>query len=83
MKYRHLSTEQVADLHARSFIGYYFRSRWFAENAHLLWPRLRWLGLRGPSVREPEIAIEPDPCGAPAVPAPTLVPSGERLSVLA
>lgn len=46
MKYRHLTAEQVAKLHARAFIGYYFRSRWLAENAPLLWPRLRYLGLR-------------------------------------
>lgn len=42
MKYRHLTAEQVSELHARSFVSYYFRSRWFVENAHLLWPRLRW-----------------------------------------
>jgi radical SAM superfamily enzyme YgiQ (UPF0313 family) len=46
MKYRHLTSEQVAELHARAFISYYFRSRWFAENAPLLWPSLRRLGLR-------------------------------------
>lgn len=45
MKYRHLSSEQVADLHARCFVGYYFRSRYFRQNAHLLWPWLRALGL--------------------------------------
>ena len=57
MKYRHLSTGQVAELHARSFIGYYFRTRWLAENAHLLWPRLARLGSRrihaDPGVPEP------------------------------
>lgn len=46
MKYRHLSAGKVSELHARSFIGYYFRSRWLAENAALVWPRLRYLGLR-------------------------------------
>ncbi len=45
MKYRHLTSEQVTELHARCFVGYYFRSRYFAENAHLLWPWLRRLGL--------------------------------------
>lgn len=48
MKYRNLSPERVAELHARSFIGYYFRSRWFVENAHLLWPFLQRMGYRGP-----------------------------------
>lgn len=46
MKYRHLTPERVAELHARSFIGYYFRSRWFVENAHLIWPVLQRLGYR-------------------------------------
>lgn len=48
MKYRNLSPERVAELHARSFIGYYFRSRWFVENAHLLWPFLQRMGYRWP-----------------------------------
>ena len=43
MKYRHLTSQQVAELHARCFISYYFRSRWFAENGRLAWPWLRWL----------------------------------------
>ncbi|HVA46556.1 MAG TPA: B12-binding domain-containing radical SAM protein [Pirellulales bacterium] len=43
MKYRHLTSEQVAELHTRCFVSYYFRSRWFAENAHLVWPWLRGL----------------------------------------
>lgn len=46
MKYRYLSPERVAELHARSFIGYYFRSRWLVENAHLVWPFLRRIGIR-------------------------------------
>ncbi|HVX09767.1 MAG TPA: B12-binding domain-containing radical SAM protein [Pirellulales bacterium] len=54
MKYRHLSPEQVADLHARSFIGYYFRSRWLAENIHLLLPRLGRFVHRPPA--EPPVA---------------------------
>lgn len=45
MKYRHLTSEQVTELHARCFVGYYFRSRYFVENAHLLWPWLAKLGL--------------------------------------
>jgi anaerobic magnesium-protoporphyrin IX monomethyl ester cyclase len=65
MKYRNLTAEQVADLHARSFISYYFRSRWFAENAHLLWPRLRWLGVRGPTWQEVD---EPARTEQPAIP---------------
>ncbi|HUY89799.1 MAG TPA: radical SAM protein [Pirellulales bacterium] len=45
MKYRHLTREQVGELHARCFVGYYFRSRYFQQNAHLLWPWLARLGL--------------------------------------
>jgi anaerobic magnesium-protoporphyrin IX monomethyl ester cyclase len=70
MKYRHLSPEQVADLHARSFIGYYFRSRWLAENAHLLWPRLRGFGLgqplHEPALREPDVRPVPASISVPS-----------------
>ncbi len=45
MKYRHLSAERLAELHARCFRKYYFRSRYLKENAHLLWPVLRRLGI--------------------------------------
>lgn len=45
MKYRYLTREQVSDLHARCFLGYYFRSRYFLENARLLWPWLKRFGL--------------------------------------
>jgi radical SAM superfamily enzyme YgiQ (UPF0313 family) len=44
MKYRYLTSEQVSELHARCFLGYYFRSRYFVENAYLLWPWLQRLG---------------------------------------
>ena len=38
-------------LHARCFVSYYFRSRYLAENARLLWPwlaRLLRSGAHGP-----------------------------------
>lgn len=63
MKYRHLTREQVTELHARCFVGYYFRSRYFQQNAHLLWPLLRRLGF-GPKPAEIEprrVAAEPQP----------------------
>lgn len=41
MKYHHLSPDEVVRHHARCFVGYYFRSRWFVENARLVWPWLR------------------------------------------
>jgi hypothetical protein len=65
MKYRHFSPKQVEELHARSFIGYYFRSRWFAENGHLLWPRWWPFGLPvnvdETSSREEELIAPPTP----------------------
>lgn len=45
MKYQHLTADQVTQLHARCFTKYYFRSRWFETNAHLVWPWLAKLGL--------------------------------------
>ena len=41
MKYDHLTTEQVKELHGRCFSKFYFRSRYFKDNALLLWPQLR------------------------------------------
>lgn len=44
LKYQHLSPEEVLDLHARCFRGFYFRSRYLRDNAPLVWPWLRHLG---------------------------------------
>ncbi|MDG2206676.1 MAG: radical SAM protein [Pirellulales bacterium] len=41
LKYEHLTRDQVADLHAKCMRGFYFRSRYFSDNAHLLWPALQ------------------------------------------
>ncbi len=46
MKYQNLTSEQVAELHAKCVTKYYFRSRYLKENAHLLWPSLQKLGAR-------------------------------------
>lgn len=59
MRYKHLTVEQVRRLHARCFTSYYFRSRWLEANAHLVWPRLRWLGLG----RRWTAPAEPQPAG--------------------
>jgi radical SAM superfamily enzyme YgiQ (UPF0313 family) len=40
LSYEHLTPERVAELHARCFAGFYFRSRYFADNARQLWPSL-------------------------------------------
>ncbi len=62
LKYRHLTSEQVAELHARAFVSYYFRSRWLVAHAPLVWPALQWLGLGG--TKE---AISPAADPAPSV----------------
>lgn len=54
MKYENLSAAQVAELHARCFGKYYFRSRYLVENAHLLWPWLQRLGVGGGSGSGPQ-----------------------------
>lgn len=60
MRYRYLTPEKVAALHARCFTGYYFRSRWLMENAALVWPRLsRLLRRTRPIVDVPDQA-EPE-----------------------
>jgi len=45
LKYEHLSRERVAQLHGKCFRQYYFRWQYLGDNAHLLWPGLRWLGI--------------------------------------
>lgn len=45
MKYEHLSTERVAELHAKCFRHYYFRWPYLRDNAHLLVPFLQRLGI--------------------------------------
>jgi radical SAM superfamily enzyme YgiQ (UPF0313 family) len=46
LKYEHLTPEEVAELHAKCFESYYFRGSYLAQNATLLWPWLRLLGVR-------------------------------------
>jgi radical SAM superfamily enzyme YgiQ (UPF0313 family) len=44
LKYKNLTSQRVAELHAKCFISYYFRTRWLTANGALMWPSLRWLG---------------------------------------
>lgn len=46
LKYRYLTPEQVTELHAKCFESYYFRWAYLAQNATLMWPWLRKLGVR-------------------------------------
>lgn len=48
LKYRYLTTQQVADLHAKCFLSYYFRGRWFWANGPVVWPTLQKFGLKLP-----------------------------------
>jgi anaerobic magnesium-protoporphyrin IX monomethyl ester cyclase len=41
LKYKHLTSAQMAELHARCFRQFYFRWRYLSANADLLWPGLR------------------------------------------
>ena len=45
LNYRHLTVQQVRELHAWCFERYYFRMRYLASNAHLLWPWLQRFGI--------------------------------------
>ncbi|MGD9722293.1 MAG: radical SAM protein [Pirellulales bacterium] len=45
LKYKNLTSERVAELHAKCFISYYFRTRWLTANGPLLWPLLRLVGM--------------------------------------
>jgi anaerobic magnesium-protoporphyrin IX monomethyl ester cyclase len=61
LEYAHLSAERVAGLHTRCFVSYYFRSRWLAANAQLVWPAIGRLGAgRGSG---PDISAEQPPAG--------------------
>jgi len=54
LKYENLSRDQVTALHSRCMRGFYFRSRYFADNAHLLWPWLqRFVKTRPAATRSP------------------------------
>jgi radical SAM superfamily enzyme YgiQ (UPF0313 family) len=45
MKYQHLTPDQVAQLHETCFGKYYFRSKYYRLNLHLLFPVLQRFGL--------------------------------------
>jgi hypothetical protein len=52
LKYQHLTPARVMELHGWCFERFYFRMRYLRANAHLLWPWLKHLGLRGPSQKD-------------------------------
>jgi len=68
LKYKHLTSAQVSALHSKCFVRYYFRPKWFRENAPLVWPLLRKLGLR-PSKPATPAASKDLPVAEPAATA--------------
>ncbi|MBX7166809.1 MAG: B12-binding domain-containing radical SAM protein [Pirellulales bacterium] len=61
MKYQHLTAEEVQQWHAKCFTSYYFRWPYLQDNALLLWPWLKHLGLQAPPKAEPAAAPATDP----------------------
>ncbi len=64
LKYKYLTTAQMAELHAKCFRHYYFRWQFLRDNAHLLWPSLQKLGIG----RQP-VTVNADPAHS-SVPTP-------------
>jgi radical SAM superfamily enzyme YgiQ (UPF0313 family) len=48
LKYQHLTPARVMELHGWCFERFYFRVRYLRDNAHLLWPWLRRIGMGRP-----------------------------------
>ena len=74
MKYKHLTREQVQALHAKCFTSYYFRWSYLFENAHLIWPNLRKLGV-GRRLQTPESY----PAKRPTDPKPHTAPHSQTI----
>ena len=65
LKYEHLPSGQVTELHAKCFKQFYFRWQFLFDNAHLFWPILERLGI-GPRRPAPTDVDQ----GHPGVPKP-------------
>jgi radical SAM superfamily enzyme YgiQ (UPF0313 family) len=50
LKYRYLTSQQVSELHAKCFLSYFFRGRWFWANGPVVWPWLQKFGLKLPPI---------------------------------
>ena len=77
LRYKHLTADQVADLHARCFTRYYFRWEYLTENAHLLWPSLRKLGV-GRQHQLPAVDSQAAAATAPSAAPLTVLPAAEQ-----
>lgn len=67
MKYQNLTSDEVAELHAKCFTRYYFRWQYIKENGALVWPWLRFVpGLSRtiePLAASPDAPVEPSKSG--------------------
>jgi hypothetical protein len=68
MKYKNLTAEQVQLWHAKCFMRYFFRWEWLTSNAHLMWPKLRLLGVGRKYARQAAelLASKAESAGPPA-----------------
>ena len=70
LKYEHLTSGEVAELHARAFAKFYFRWEWLQAHAALVWPGLRGL-TRFFQVRDVNSCVPPSNGGASLATVPT------------
>lgn len=70
LKYEHLTTEQVAELHRECFRHYYYRWNWLRGNWGFLFPRLHGAVSSVSSLWSPRASGE-QPAPAATAPAPT------------
>ena len=72
MKYKNITAEQVQYWHAKCFMRYFFRWEWLTSNAHMLWPKLQYLGVGRKYARAIEkMGVTQAPAAAPAAGSPT------------
>jgi anaerobic magnesium-protoporphyrin IX monomethyl ester cyclase len=68
LQYKNLTQDELLDLHARCFVGYYFRWPYLATSAPLLWPLLKHFGIgRKPAKKASKLPTQP------AIPRPALL----------
>ncbi len=85
MKYEHLTHERVQYWHAKCFMRYFFRWEWLTSNAHLMWPKLKLLGVGRKYAREAAalLAKEKPAAATPSVkPVTVAKTSGAALPIL-
>jgi len=66
MKYKNLTPEQVQFWHAKCFMRFFFRWEWLTSNAHMLWPKLQYLGVGRKFAKQAEAMAQKVPPPAAA-----------------